>query len=76
MTFFHEVAAVTQVEAVNGFVAAKVQGEVVAVFNDRTETVQVFNPETFDRVFAGTNVHCVRRVRVTKGNDARCMFAS
>lgn len=64
----HQVqAAGFEARTVNHFTAAVRNGVVVAVFNDRTNTVQVFAQDV-------PTFGC-RQVKVTKGNDARCMFA-
>lgn len=69
MSVQHQVrAAGFEATQVNHFVAAVMMGEVVAVYNENTSTVQVY----------GDNVvphFGFRQVRVTKGNDARVMFS-
>jgi len=75
MNIFHEIngTAAFNAKAVNHFVAAFRSDQVVAVFNENTGTVQVFDQVEFTS-FGESVRHNWREVRVTRGNDARCMF--
>ena len=67
MDTYHTLAARHQVEMVNHFIAVIDCDTIVAIYNDKTNTVQVYA--------AHAPLHTHRVVQFNKANDARCMFS-